>query len=101
MKGKFVYHGVTAPERKTIQKDWFAKVKSSKIDHWEIIDALWDKEQREYQYVAVDLLKRVPKKSIQIEDLSALEHLITTKSWWDTVDLIASNFLGALLAKVS
>mmetsp|Transcript_42172 Transcript_42172/g.55555 ORF Transcript_42172/g.55555 Transcript_42172/m.55555 type:complete len:199 (+) Transcript_42172:84-680(+) len=99
MKNRFVFLGIPSPARNTIQKAWFAEVKASGVDRWELIDLLWDMEQREYQYVAIDLLKRTPKKDVSIEDISALEHLISTKSWWDTVDLIASNYLGAYLQK--
>lgn len=99
MKGKFVFFGIRAPIRNAIQKEWFAEIKNSKIDRWELIDALWDCEQREYQYVAIDFLKRTPKRLISLEDISAIEHLITTKSWWDSVDLIASNYLGKYLKK--
>jgi 3-methyladenine DNA glycosylase AlkD len=99
MKGKFVFHGIPSPKRNAIQKEWFAEVRDADADRWALIDALWDQEQREFQYVAIDYLKRTPKKSIAIDDLSAIQHLITTKSWWDTVDLIASNYLGAYLAK--
>ncbi len=99
MKGKFVYLGIPSPIRNAIQKEWFAEVKKSEIERWGLIDALWDCEQREYQYVAIDYLKRTPKRLISKEDLPAIEHLITTKSWWDTLDLIASNYLGAYLQK--
>ncbi|GAB5416556.1 MAG: DNA alkylation repair protein [Crocinitomicaceae bacterium] len=99
MKNRFVFLGIPSPARNRIQKAWFADVKASNVNTWELIDALWDNEQREYQYAAIDLLKRVPKRNILKEDLSAIEHLITTKSWWDTVDLIASNYLGAYLQK--
>ena len=99
MKNRFVFHGVPSPKRNAIQKEWLAEVKSSEVDRWELIDQLWDQEQREFQYVAIDYLKKTPKRLIAIEDLTAIEHLITTKSWWDTVDLIASNYLGAYLAK--
>ncbi len=99
MKGKYVYLGIQAPARNAIQKDWFAEVKNANVDRWELVDALWDCEQREYQYVAIDFLKRTPKKLISIEDLPAIEHLITTKSWWDTVDSLASNIVGAYLQK--
>ncbi|MCR9174050.1 MAG: DNA alkylation repair protein [bacterium] len=99
MKGKFVYYGIPAPMRNSIQKEWFSEVKDAKVDRWELIDALWDGEQREFQYVAIDLLKRTPKRLIVREDLPAIEHLITTKSWWDTVDLIASNYVGAYFQK--
>jgi 3-methyladenine DNA glycosylase AlkD len=39
-------------------------------------------------------LKKIPKNGFAIEDIHALEHFIVTKSWWDTVDLIASNAVG-------
>lgn len=99
MKGKFVFHGIPSPVRNSIQKEWLMEVRSSKADRWALIDALWDQEQREFQYVAIDYLKQTPKKVIAIDDLSAIQHLITTKSWWDSVDLIASNYLGAYLTK--
>lgn len=99
MKGKFVFLGIASPARNAIQKEWYAELKSADFDRWELIDALWDKEQREFQYVAIDLLKRTPKKDIALKDISAIEHLLTTKSWWDSVDLIASNYLGSYLQK--
>lgn len=99
MRGKFVFHGIPAPKRKEIQKEWFATLNLSHADRWELVDILWDMEQREYQYVAMDLLKRTSKKDIAIDDLAPIEHLITTKSWWDTVDIIASNFLGNYFKK--
>ncbi|XOV66949.1 MAG: DNA alkylation repair protein [Fluviicola sp.] len=99
MKHKFVFFGIPSPIRNAIQRTWFAEVRASSIDRWELVDALWDCEQREYQYVAIDFLKRTPKRLIFVDDLPAIEHLITTKSWWDTVDLIASNYLGWYLQK--
>jgi len=99
MKHKFVFSGIQSPARKSVQRKWFTQVKSANVDRWELIDALWDMEQREYQYVAIDFLNRTPKKDIQKEDIHAIKHIITTKSWWDTVDLIATNYLGTYLLK--
>ena len=33
------------------------------------------------------------------EDIELVEHLIIANSWWDTVDLLASNLVGKLFQK--
>ena len=56
---------------------------------------LWDQEEREYQYVALDYLERSLKK-LDGTHITLLEWLITTKSWWDTVDTLATKSVGAI-----
>ena len=34
-------------------------------------------------------------KKIEFQDIELFELMITNKSWWDTVDLIATNLVGA------
>jgi 3-methyladenine DNA glycosylase AlkD len=43
----------------------------------------------------MDYLVKV-KKQLQKEDITFIEELITTKSWWDSVDLIASHLVGEI-----
>lgn len=50
--------------------------------------ALWAQPEREYQYVAVDLLARHARQ-LTPDDLPALLALVQDKSWWDTVDGLA------------
>ncbi|WP_460533022.1 DNA alkylation repair protein [Chitinimonas naiadis] len=50
--------------------------------------ALWALPEREYQYVAVDLLARHWKR-LGMDDIDALLALVQQKSWWDTVDGLA------------
>ena len=59
-----------------------------------IITELWSKPQREFQYFAIDLNRKYLKK-IEFQDIELFELMITNKSWWDTVDLIATNLVGA------
>lgn len=99
MKGHFAYFGISAPLRNTIQKEWLKSIKGEEYDFWELIYTLWEQEEREFQMVAVDLLKKYPKRNINIEDINYLEHFIVTKSSWDTVDLIASNSVGFYFQK--
>lgn len=99
MKGKFAYFGLKSPDRRSIQTPWLKKVKQHKIDHWDLIFNLVNQTEREFFYVAIDYLNKIPKKEIQLDDWRKIESLILHHSWWDTVDLIASNYLGNYFKK--
>lgn len=99
MKGLFPFKGIKAPQRTEIQKQWFPIFKAANVDFWQLMNALWELPEREYQFVGVDLMKKRPAKAFEIDDWKQLEYFITTKSWWDTVDLIASNYLGKYLQR--
>jgi 3-methyladenine DNA glycosylase AlkD len=94
MKDHFPYLGVKSPIRKEVQSAWIKNLKGSHINRWDIVYLLWEKDAREYQYIAMDYLNRMPKKYYQKEDHKMLEELLTTKSWWDSVDTLASNCVG-------
>ncbi|REJ83750.1 MAG: DNA alkylation repair protein [Bacteroidetes bacterium] len=99
MKKKFPFLGIKKPERELIVKPWMEEMK--KLD-WE--DArkasaiLWKKKEREYQYIAMELLFK-NKKSWNESSLDYFESLVIEKSWWDTVDFIASNLIGNYFLK--
>ena len=95
MKNRFEFFGTKAPQRNEVYKSWKPSIsKLTSEEKIELIDALWKKPQREFQYVAVDLLTSRGKKEYSIDDIHVLEYFITEKSWWDSVDLIASNAVG-------
>jgi 3-methyladenine DNA glycosylase AlkD len=95
LKGHFPCLGIHRPERDKIQKKWFNELKEvENLNHWDVASTLWELEHREYQYVAIDYLKKIPKKMYEKDDYQRIEELITTKSWWDSVDQIASNIAG-------
>ena len=50
--------------------------------------------EREYQYAACDLLITFVKR-LTSDDLAAIESLVVTKSWWDTVDALAISSRGS------
>lgn len=93
MRNQFSFLGIQSQERrKLVQEHIKSHGKlSAKTDGKAIICRLWQEEEREFQYAAVDLIER--GYLFQKEDLLLLEHLITHKSWWDTVDRIAPNLL--------
>ena len=52
--------------------------------------------RREYQYAACDLLVG-GAKLLTSADLPTIARLITTKSWWDTVDALAISVVGPIV----
>jgi len=72
-------------------------------------EALWALPQREYRYAACDLLGRFVRPTTGLTSAAGLvagadgrggtvERLITTDSWWDTVDALRSVAVGPLVA---
>ena len=99
MKDKFDFYGLKSPIRKKLQKPFLLKEELPlKNDLDELLMTLWQQPQREVQYFAQELLQKYTKQ-FEKEDVSLIEYMITTKSWWDTVDFIASNILGSYFIK--
>ena len=46
--------------------------------------------------LALEILKKCEKQLLW-KDLKLLEELITTSSWWDTVDFLATNSVGYII----
>lgn len=99
MKNYFSFLGIKAPERKELLKKFFQESGITKLDFQStFVTGLWEKEEREYQYAALDYMEKVLKK-LDKQHFSLLEELITTKSWWDTVDFLAAKPVGTLAKK--
>ena len=95
LQNQFELYGLPTPLRKEIQKPFLLKENlPNKKELPHIITELWSKPQREFQYFAIDLNRKYLKK-IEFQDIELFELMITNKSWWDTVDLIATNLVGA------
>jgi 3-methyladenine DNA glycosylase AlkD len=99
MKNRFTYFGVKKPKRAVIQKQWFSIIpKDFTQEHKrELVLELWQKEEREFHYVAMDFMAKWKDKELVSEDSEFIEFLLTNHSWWDSVDALASNYLGRYL----
>lgn len=86
MKNNFKFLGIKSVERRKLSKDFLRKEKD--IINWEEVFYLWELEEREFQYIALDYLK-ARKKFLKIDDLENLLKLAKKKPWWDTIDLLA------------
>lgn len=94
MKDRFQYLGVASPERKLILKEWIKEHKQLiDIDFRVIAKHLYQSQYRELHYCGIELMVQY-KKALTVGDITLIQYLIVTHSWWDTVDLIASHLVG-------
>ena len=98
MQDKFRFLGVRGATRTEIYKKYFPDARKTKTIDWNFVENCWNKEEREFQYVVVYYLKAM-QKFLKREDISKLKYLIVTKSWWDTVDLLA-KVVGSLVIRI-
>jgi 3-methyladenine DNA glycosylase AlkD len=91
MKNHFRFLGIKTPERRQLIKDVVQQ--HGLPNDLSILKEIWDLEEREFQYVALDLLSKEYKKA-EKERIQFYEQLITDKSWWDTVDTIAGSLIS-------
>ncbi|MBK9639373.1 MAG: DNA alkylation repair protein [Bacteroidetes bacterium] len=99
MKGHFDYLGIKSPVRNEILKPFFSELKELETKEWmKVVDQLWNQKFREFQYAALVFTDR-KIKDLQPEHFPFLEKMITEKSWWDSVDTVASNLMGAYFKK--
>lgn len=98
MKGHFPFLGVATKERRSAAS--WAKRAADAAGAEDIVafaHRCWLEPEREFQYVGADLLGRNVVK-LEPRHLADLERLVSTKSWWDTVDALASWSVGGLVA---
>lgn len=99
MKNNFPFLGVMAEKRKQISN---AVLKENPLHPDEkrmVVSQLWLLSEREFHQLAIDLLATIKTKDLKESDLEFAEYLILTHSWWDSVDTLASNFVGRLLSR--
>ncbi len=97
MKFNLKFLGITSTEREEIFKEARSIYKLPRFieSKQDIID-LWNMPEREFHYAAGDLLIR-NRGQITPDYLPTFEWLITTNSWWDSVDTVVPKPLGTLL----
>ncbi|WP_339938749.1 DNA alkylation repair protein, partial [Undibacterium luofuense] len=96
-RGQFAFIGLAAPERRALVKSLGWK-KLPRTELLTLVQACWELPQREFQYVAVDLLA-AHHKLLQTEDIALLLTLAQQRSWWDSVDGLA-GVMGDLLFRL-
>jgi 3-methyladenine DNA glycosylase AlkD len=97
MRDQFPFLGVPAPVQKQV---WRAAIAGlPKVLPEPVVTAaawaLWDRPEREHQHLACTLVNRhAAGPAVTFGFLGQLERLVVTKSWWDTVDSLATHAVG-------
>ncbi|NLY86066.1 MAG: DNA alkylation repair protein [Tissierellia bacterium] len=97
MKNQFPFLGLKKPDRTALSKGFLNEKKKDKEIDWDFIFRCYELPEREFQYLAIDYMSKVANL-FQPDDMKRIEKLITTKSWWDTVDAI-SPIVGHIAMK--
>lgn len=99
MRHQFQFLGIPKPLRSKLQKPFLASSKTWNVTTLHRTSKkLWSCKSREYQYTALELLW-INRKLWNSETLTLLEYFIQHKSWWDTVDILASKLIGWYMFK--
>lgn len=94
MRNQFEFFGIKAPIRREIQQPFLEKKYLPKKEILnQLIQELWQKPEREFQLFSQELVFKF-SKAFEKEDIKLLEYMVTNKSWWDTVDFIATQLIG-------
>ena len=95
MRDQFPFLGIRSPERRRIAKPLLREL-TDEDELAAFATAAWELPEREYQYVAADAVCDT-RLRLSVGFIGTAEHLITQKSWWDTVDALASHLVGGLV----
>lgn len=85
MRDKFKYYGLPTPKRKAVCKSILNQEKKAGTVDWDFLEKCWNDEYREFQYVVMDYLVAM-QKFLKYDDVAAIERLVRSKQWWDTID---------------
>ncbi len=100
MKNHFEFYGIKSPLRRKIFTQEIKK--NGKPLSTEYIGLVYEQivhNKREMNYCGVDIAIRYQKKFIKSSYLKDITSWICTRSWWDSVDPLASNVLGFYMMK--
>jgi 3-methyladenine DNA glycosylase AlkD len=93
LRHQFPFLGITLPRLRALLRDVPMPPPDEAVA-W--AQACWALPEREYQYAGLGALRRVARR-LPAGCLPDLRGLITTKSWWDTVDALATQVVGTLV----
>jgi 3-methyladenine DNA glycosylase AlkD len=97
MKTDMPFYGVQKPGRAQILRRVAAELAPSDAGEYRAgIEALWELAHREEKYLAIAYARRF-RPYIDLPQLDLYERMVVEGAWWDLVDDVAANLVGALL----
>ena len=101
MKSELPYYGLPAPRFKAETRPLLKAWRPASREQWEAtIRTLWDEvTHREEWYAAIGVAQLpLAREWLDVDSLDLWRHLIVTGAWWDVVDEVSANLVGAVLA---
>ncbi len=94
MKHNFSYFGLKAPVWIALSKEIFLeKGVFSGEDLMDFVSICFEDDHREMHYLAIEMTQKVIKKQEE-GFITFITFMLSTKSWWDSVDWIAPKLAG-------
>ena len=101
MKDRFPFLGIAAPTRRALCRPLLQELgRPDAATCLAIASELWAQDEREFHYLAVDLLARHVRR-LGPAEIPALLQLVQQNSWWDSVDGLAGVIGDILLREKS
>lgn len=98
MRNQFEFLGIPTTDRRRLAREALAQVpKPDQANLVELSTALYSLREREYHYAAVDYVAAHVRRC-SAGFISHVRELVTTNSWWDTVDGLAASVAGPLVS---
>jgi len=93
MLHQFEFYGLVTAQRRKLSKTYMQNNTLTSLKEIEaIVKECFEQTEREYQYFAIEFM-HFNKKLWQPSIIRTIEYCLTKKSWWDSVDHIASECL--------
>ena len=99
MKNRFPFLGVSSPVRRQLARAALSGL--PRPDHRDLADfarLCWERPEREYQYAAIDQLRKATKR-LPVGFLEELRWMIVTKPWWDSCDPLSGTVVGGIVRR--
>ncbi len=97
LRDQFDFFGVPTPQRRGAMRAAIAgRAPLSRFDLLDLASRCWVHDEREVLTCAIELL-RMHVGLLDSDDLGAVRTLIQTRSWWDSIDPIASQVVGPMV----
>ena len=97
MRDQFPFLGIPTPERRRLARAALRDLRApNESELAAIARALWAQPEREFQHTGCDYL-RAHIDAAGVGFIDVVEELVTTKAWWDTVDVLAAHTAGPLV----
>src|SRR5690625_4529851 len=74
MRDQFSFLGISSPKRRELSRQFLKEARKKKKVDWDFINECWEKDEREFQYLAIDYLKRM-EKFLTADDVPKIKQL--------------------------